>query len=265
MLTPVNTDQLPLRHLFGTPIHALSMTDVIGLAQQAIDERRRLLVGVVNAAKLVNMRKSDLLRESVLSADVVLADGMSVVWACRLLGRSLSGRVAGINLMHGLLGLADRHRHRVYCLGARQEVVETVVRRIGERYPNAEIAGFRNGYFTPEEEPAIVEAIKSARPDMLFVGISPPKKEQFLARWSDALEVPVCHGVGGSFDVMAGRTKRAPRFMQAIGMEWLYRLLQEPRRLAGRYFVTNTLFLLLLLGEVFLPAKAPTESLRPNR
>ena len=250
MLTPVSTEHLPVRRLFDTPIHALNMREVIDLARQCIAHRRRLLIGVVNAAKLVNMTKNSLLRESVLSSDIVLADGMSVVWACKLLRRPLAGRIAGINLMHELLGLGNQLGLRVYGLGATQEVAELVAKRIGQDYRGVQLVGYRNGYFSEADEPGIVAAIRDARPDILFVAMSPPKKEAFLARWIDELDVPVCHGVGGSFDVLAGKVKRAPRFMQRIGMEWLYRMLQEPRRLAYRYLVTNTLFCWMLLREL---------------
>jgi SAM-dependent methyltransferase len=114
------------------------------------------------------------------------------------------------------------------------------------------LAGRHHGYFPPEEEPAIARAIQAARPDILLVGMTSPRKERFLARWGSDLDIPVCHGVGGSFDVLAGKVRRAPRAWQRAGLEWLYRVLQEPRRLWRRYLVTNTLFCLLLLREFAL-------------
>ncbi len=236
--------------LFGVRIHAMRMGDVLSVVDDTIAQRGRLLIGVVNAAKLVNMRRSTLLRDSVLSSDLVLADGMAVVWAMRLLGRRLPERVAGIDLMLGMLALGRDRGYRVYCLGATDDVSRATVDRIERDYPGVVVVGRRDGYFDPEQEADIVRGIKESNADILLVAMSPPKKEQFLARWFDELGVPVCHGVGGAFDVMAGKTKRAPVLWQRMGMEWLYRIVQEPRRMWRRYLVTNTMFGWMLLGEM---------------
>lgn len=223
------------------------MSQVLTCAEQCIAERGSLHLGMVNAAKLVNMRSDQLLRDSVLASDMILADGMSVVWAARLLGQRLPERVAGVDLMFELLRVGGEKGFRFYCLGAKEEVVCEVVKRIGERYPGAVVAGYRNGYFQEDEEAGIIEAINASKADVLFVAMSPPKKEQFLARWAETLNVPVCHGVGGSFDVFAGKVKRAPELWQKLGMEWLYRVVQEPRRMWRRYLVTNTKFMWMVL------------------
>lgn len=241
----------PTRNLFGVPVGALTMNDVLSVADQAIATRSRLLIGVVNAAKIVNMRRDAALRDAVLAADLVLADGMAVVWAARLLRRRLPERVAGIDLFLRLLERADERGYRVYCLGAKPDVVKAVAQHIERTYPNAKLVGYRDGYFSPEEENEVAEEIAAANPDILFVAITSPKKEQLLARHSERMRVPVCHGVGGSFDVMAGKVKRAPRVWQRLGLEWLYRVKQEPRRLWRRYLVTNTLFGLMVCRELF--------------
>lgn len=228
--------------LFDVPIHAMRMEEVIALAEQRIDARQPLLIGVVNAAKMVNMRRDELLRRSVLDAHLILADGMAVVWACRMLGTPLPERVTGIDLMEHLLSLSHRRKFRVYCLGATQEVLDATVGRIGREYPNAIVAGSHHGYFGPDGEAAVAADIRQARPDILLVAMSSPKKEQFLARWADDLSIPICHGVGGAFDVFAGMVRRAPALWQRLGLEWLYRVLQEPGRLWKRYLVTNAVF-----------------------
>jgi N-acetylglucosaminyldiphosphoundecaprenol N-acetyl-beta-D-mannosaminyltransferase len=114
------------------------------------------------------------------------------------------------------------------------------------------VAGARHGYFSEGDEPAIARSIREADADYLFLGMTTPKKEQFIERWGDIIGVKVCHGVGGSLDVMAGKVKRAPEVWQTLGLEWLYRVAQEPRRLWKRYLVTNTLFLGLLIRELFV-------------
>jgi len=242
--------------IFGIPVDALTMEQTLAAAQEAIRERRCMQLGVVNAAKVVNMQRDARLRQAVLSSDLILADGMSVVWASRLLRRQLPERVAGIDLMMRLLDLANRHGYRVYCLGATDEVLGKVVDRIRKEYPDLPLAGYHNGYFKQHEEAAIVQDIVTSRPDILFVAMTSPKKEEFLARWSRELRVPVCHGVGGSFDVMAGKVQRAPASWQKVGMEWAYRLIQEPGRMWRRYLVTNALFTWMLWREWITPRQA---------
>ncbi len=242
-------ESLPTREILGVPVHALTMDQVVEICRQAALARRRLMIAVVNAAKLVKMRSDPGLRASVLGSDLILADGMSVVWASRLLGRGLPERVTGIGLFERLIEEAAREGHSVYFLGASQEVLDLVVLRTRERHPGLQIAGSRNGYFRDEEQEEVALEISRARPDFLFVGISTPKKEIFLDRWASRAEVTVCHGVGGSFDILAGKTARAPESWQRHGFEWLYRVLQEPRRMWKRYLVTNTTFILLVARE----------------
>jgi N-acetylglucosaminyldiphosphoundecaprenol N-acetyl-beta-D-mannosaminyltransferase len=239
------------------------MDDVLALCSAAVRSRRSMLIGVVNAAKIVKARRDELLRTSLLDCDVILADGQSVVWASRLLGRQLPERVTGIDLFERLLELTDRDHLRIYLLGARPEVLEIVQRRIRERFPAVVIAGSADGYFDMDEAAAVAADVRGSRADMLFLGMTTPKKEIFLARYGDELDVPVLHGVGGSFDVLAGVTKRAPLVWQRLGMEWLYRLLQEPRRLWRRYAVTNSVFIALTLKELLMPTPAYTNS--PDR
>jgi N-acetylglucosaminyldiphosphoundecaprenol N-acetyl-beta-D-mannosaminyltransferase len=248
------------RVLFGLPITACTMDDVVALGAGAVRSRRRMLVGVVNAAKIVKLRRDELLRNSLLDCDVILADGQSVVWASRLLGKQLPERVTGIDLFGRLLELADREGLRIYLLGARPEVLDIVQRRIRERFPAAVIAGAADGYFDLDDAAAVAADIRGSRADMLFLGMTTPKKEIFLARYGAELDVPVLHGVGGSFDILAGVTKRAPLAWQRLGMEWLYRLLQEPRRLWRRYAVTNNVFIALTLKELFMPKPAYAHS-----
>lgn len=243
--------RFPTVELFDIPIKAMTMTQVLDLVDQAITGRASLQIGVVNAAKIVNMYRNPVLGADVLSSDVIFADGASVVWASHILGKPLPERVAGIDLMMGMLERGRERGYRVYLFGATEEVNRKVAERINVDYSGVTVAGRRNGYFTATEEESIANDIASANPDILLVAITSPKKEQFLARWSDRINIPVCHGVGGSFDVYAGKVKRAPLSWQRYGMEWLYRLLQEPGRMWKRYLVTNSLFCWLVIRELF--------------
>jgi N-acetylglucosaminyldiphosphoundecaprenol N-acetyl-beta-D-mannosaminyltransferase len=239
-----------VRELFGVPIAAATMEEALDRVEAAIAVRRRLQIGVVNAAKIVNMRRDPFLRDDVLSSDVIFADGMAVVWASRLLGRPLPERVAGIDLMKSILARGAAQGWRVFCLGATEEVLTRAVARMEADHPGVRIVGRQHGYYGPAEEDEVAAAIAAARPDVLLVAMTSPRKEQFLARWSALIGAPVCHGVGGSFDVLAGKVERAPEAWQRLGLEWLYRVKQEPRRLWRRYLVTNTLFCGMVVGQL---------------
>jgi len=252
------------RCLFGLELDAVTLPEVVDLARTAVVTRRRLLVGVVNAAKVIRLRSDALLRESLLDCDVLLADGQSVVWASRLLGQPLPERVAGIDVFEALLATAHETGGSVFLLGARPEVLERLQRRLLDRWPGLRIAGSRDGYFPESASAEVAREIAASGADMLFLGITSPKKEIFLGRYGASLGVPVLHGVGGSFDVLAGVTRRAPLRWQRLGLEWAYRLLQEPRRLWRRYLTTNSAFLALLVRERLRPSPLFTSNLTPT-
>ena len=241
-----------IRHILNVPVHAMTMSQVVDLLDETIVNRQHLQIGVVNAAKVVNMDRDPKLREDVLSSDLILADGAAVVWASRILKQPLPERIAGIDLMYELFCKGNEKGYKIFCLGATEEVSAEIERRVHSDYPGVNLVGRHHGYFSPEEEEKIAEQIAAAQPDILFVAMTSPKKEHFLARWSSVMNVPITHGVGGSFDVMAGKVDRAPELWQKLGLEWLYRVKQEPRRLWKRYFVTNTLFVWMVFKAKFL-------------
>ena len=203
-----------------------------------------------NAAVLCMMKNDVALADACRAGDLVLADGMSVVWALQAAGEPVPERVAGVDLMQRLLEAGARRGLRVYFLGARREVVEKLARDCAERWPGLVVAGFRDGYFGPADHEAVVEQVRAARPDVLFVGMPTPFKETWCQKHRDRLDVPVIMGVGGSFDVLAGHVRRAPVALQRVGMEWSWRLLMEPRKMWRRYLQTNTAFALHAGREV---------------
>lgn len=232
--------------LFGVDVRPDTMPDALAAIEAVIREHRTTLHVALNAGKVSKMASDAGFLELMRAFDMVHADGTSIVWASRLLGRPLPERVAGVDLMLQLVALAAERGYRPYFLGAKQEVVETCVRRLIERHPALRPAGTHHGYWKeadPAEEGAVVDAIRNSGADLLFVAIPTPRKERFLVRHRDHLGVPFAMGVGGAFDVVAGLVKRAPRAWQNAGMEWAYRLIQEPRKMWKRYLVTNTHFL----------------------
>lgn len=238
--------------VLNTPIDNLSMSETVNCIAMAIEESRHLHHTVVNAGKIVSMQSDPQLRESVINADIINADGQGVVWASKLLGKPLKERVAGIDLMEELVRLASRNHYKVFFLGAKEDIVRSVVLHYSSLHSPDIIAGYRNGYFKKEEEQAIARQIADSGANILFVAISSPTKENFLYQNREVLrKVNFIMGVGGSFDVVSGLVKRAPHWMQRAGLEWLFRVYQEPNRMFKRYLVGNACFIGLVLKYKF--------------
>lgn len=231
------------------------MQETLALIDESIENRNQLHHVVVNAGKIVAMQTDLRLRKSVNDSDLINADGQSVVWASRLLGKPLKERVAGIDLMVNLVELAYEKKYKIFFFGAKEEVVKKVVEKYADQYSTEIIAGYRNGYFRKEEEQQIAEQISESGANILFVAISSPTKENFLYENKKLLnKINFVMGVGGSFDVVAGVVKRAPLWMQKAGLEWFYRFVQEPKRMWKRYLIGNAKFILLVLKEKFQKA-----------
>ncbi len=237
------------RDLFGLQVDALTMAQAVARCTDAIAGGERLSIGVLNAAKIVSMRRDPSLRDAVAGCDMVLADGQAVVWASRVLGAPLPERVAGIDLFMELLGQAARRGYGVYFLGARPEVLASMLAEVARRFPDLKVGGARDGYYQAGEESEVAADIRRSGAHILFVGMSSPRKEVFLDEWGTATGARVVHGVGGSFDILAGLTRRAPLWYQKHGLEWLYRAQQEPIRLGRRYLTTNLSFIALVARE----------------
>lgn len=237
-------------NLLGCPIDILTMAETIDLARDAMRSRIRLQHVALNVAKLVNARWDPVLSADVAESDLVGIDGMGIVWAARLVGLPVKERVSGVDLLNELLAVCAKEGYRPYFLGATREVLQQSVARVLDRYPTLQFAGMRDGYFSPEQEPEIVNGIRDSGADCLFIGMPTPRKERFLASHRDELNVPFIMGVGGSFDILSGQVQRAPVHIQTAGLEWLYRIYQEPRRMWWRYAKTNTVFAGILARAV---------------
>jgi N-acetylglucosaminyldiphosphoundecaprenol N-acetyl-beta-D-mannosaminyltransferase len=236
--------------ILGCPVDILSMEETLELARTAMQRKKTTLHVALNVAKLVNMRSDSVLASDVKNSDVVGIDGTGILWAARLLGLPAKERVAGIDLLQSLLAVSAQEGFRPFFLGATPEVVRRASIAITTRYPTIRFAGICDGYFNADQEKAIVAEIRESGADCLFIGMPTPRKERFLAAYRDQLGVPFIMGVGGSFDVLAGHVARAPLAMQKLGLEWLYRVYQEPRRMWWRYLKTNTIFAGMMLVAV---------------
>jgi N-acetylglucosaminyldiphosphoundecaprenol N-acetyl-beta-D-mannosaminyltransferase len=217
-----------------------------------------------NASHLCMMRRDPELARACRAGDLILADGMSVVWSLRASGVRVPERVTGVDLMARLLAAAGQHRLRVYFLGARREVVRVLVERTRAQNPGIEIAGFHDGYFGPDDHLRLVEEIRASGAHMLFVGMPTPFKETWCELHRGRLNVPLIIGVGGSFDVLAGFIKRAPGWVQSLGMEWFWRLLMEPRKLWKRYLTTNSEFIWFAGREIVFRRLGRSPAMQSN-
>jgi len=225
-----------------------TMSETVSFIENRIQKGHFLQHVVVNVAKIVNMQKDKVLADSVNACELINIDGMGVVIGARFLGHDVPERVAGVDLSHELLKMSARCDFPVFLLGATEDVVSKTAAKVKEKNPNLTISGFNDGYFW-EDEQAVVDKIKASGAKLLFVAITSPKKENFINKWQDKLGVDFVMGVGGTFDVVAGKVNRAPKWMQEYGLEWFYRVLQEPGRMWKRYLVTNSKFAWLLLKE----------------
>lgn len=245
---------LPWVDLFKVRLAAADMDETVEACRaMAAGDRPRQHV-VLNAAKVVKMADDPGLAAVVGACDLISADGSSIVLASRLARRPVPCRVAGIDLFLRLVEAAAQDGSPIFLLGAAPDVVAEVEEELCDRFSGLEVAGARDGFWNdddPEEISELLEQVRESGAKYLFLAIPSPRKEFWLSRHLQALGVPFVMGVGGSFDVVAGRTSRAPVFLQKIGQEWVWRLVQEPRRMWRRYLVGNSRFLILMIKEMF--------------
>jgi N-acetylglucosaminyldiphosphoundecaprenol N-acetyl-beta-D-mannosaminyltransferase len=250
---PLLTDYSAPRSSFsivaGIPVANLSEDEAVEVIDNLVAEGGAHYGAVVNAAKLVAADRDEKLKRVLLDADLITADGMSVVWASRLLGHGLKERVTGIELFQRLVERAASARLSVFFLGAREESVRGVVELFASKYPALRIAGYHNGYFADSEWRSVCEKIRLSGAQLLFVAMGSPKQEHWIASNVALTGARFALGVGGSFDHLSGLARRAPRWMQQSGLEWLHRLALEPRRLWRRYLIGNSAFIWLVFRD----------------
>lgn len=238
-------------NLFGCDVAAVTLKETIEEIDRRIQNKITTQHVVINAGKVVLMNQNPKLVSIIKKCPIINADGQSIVWASKFLGKSVPERVAGIDLMEQLIKLSSKKGYKIYFFGAKEEVVTEVVNKYKDKYSDLQVAGYRNGYFTDKDMPEIIEDMKNSNADILLVAFSSPNKEYWLDENIDKINIPFCMGVGGSFDVVAGKTKRAPVWMQNLGLEWFYRFLQEPKRMWKRYLIGNSKFAYLTIKEKF--------------
>lgn len=233
--------------ILGVPVHPLTMNESVAVLEEKLQKKEQAFVVTANA-EIIMMCQQDKEYNNIVSeqADLVLPDGAGAVWAGRYLGNEVPERVAGFDLYNQLLKLSADKGYKAYFFGGAPGVAEAAKNKAEELYPGVQIVGCRNGYFTEAEEENIIKEINDAAPDMLFVALGAPKQEKWLVKYRNQLKPRVLMGIGGSFDVLAGKMERAPKWMQEASLEWAFRLYKQPSRfmrmLALPKFVLKVIF-----------------------
>lgn len=226
----------------GVNIDPLTLSQTVNLVRTYIIDKIPLHLIGVNADKINICHKDVEMLRLVNSCGLINADGASVVLGSKIMGLSIPERVAGIDLMQSLIAMCAQENYSVYFLGAKQDVVTKTVKEFQKRFPTLRIAGSHDGYFEKKEWSGIASLLIKEKPDIVFIGITSPTKE-YLAEFLQGQGVDsVLMGVGGSFDVFSGKIKRAPLWMQKSNLEWLFRVMMEPKRLFKRYLFGNVTF-----------------------
>ncbi|EOL42985.1 WecB/TagA/CpsF family glycosyltransferase [Enterococcus phoeniculicola] len=237
--------------LFGISFDALTMKETVALVNEKLKNKEPTHVLGINADKVNELSHKGQFNQIIRRANIINADGASIILASKILRKPLPERIAGIDLMQELLLLAEKKNYRVYFLGAKQTIVTTMNTCLKAKYPVLNVAGYRNGYFKKENWDEVANELKLCEPDIVFIGITSPLKEQLIDYFLEQNINSVYMGVGGSFDVLSGAIKRAPIWMQKYQLEWLYRVYQEPKRLFRRYLFGNSKFIVHVLQELF--------------
>lgn len=217
-------------HLLGVDIDALSMADTVERVAGFMRDGRPRRIITLNPEFLYKSQSDIALRELVKRADLVTPDGVGIVWACRVAGNPVPERVTGIDLLLRLVERAAAAGWRVYLLGAAPGVAEEAAAKLCRQFPGLLVAGTHHGYFSEQESAGVARAVREVRAHLLFAALGAPKQEQWIDRHLEETGALVAMGVGGSFDVIAGKVKRAPAWLRRLHLEWLGRLVKEPSR-----------------------------------
>ncbi|ASA26528.1 glycosyltransferase [Paenibacillus donghaensis] len=206
------------------------MAATVAYLTDAVENRMPHQVITANPIMIMAALDNPSYMDIMKSAELVVPDGTGVVWAAEYCKEPVTERVAGFDLLHELLRVGESYHWKVYLLGSTPEVIQETSARLQMQYPGIVIAGYRDGFFGPDSDEEVIDGIKETAPDLLFVARGADSQEPWIAKYKSRLNIPVMMGVGGSFDVISGKTRRAPKAFQKVRMEWLYRLLKEPTR-----------------------------------
>ncbi|MDR0268735.1 WecB/TagA/CpsF family glycosyltransferase [Paenibacillus sp.] len=227
-------EQVPTVSIYGLQVCRWGMEDTVKYLTHIVnsEERRPFQVITANPIMVMKALEEPEYMQVMKNAELLVPDGTGVVWAASRTQAPVQERVAGFDLLHELMRVGEDYHWKVYLLGTTPEVIQATAERLTLDYPGVEISGFRDGYFKSDQDEEVIAEIRKAAPDLLFVARGAETQEPWIARYKEQLGVPLMMGVGGSFDIISGKSKRAPKLFQKLRAEWLYRLLKEPTRAA---------------------------------
>jgi N-acetylglucosaminyldiphosphoundecaprenol N-acetyl-beta-D-mannosaminyltransferase len=249
-------------NVLGVGISVLNLRTAVDAIADAVRARRKGCICVTGVHGVMEARNDPAFRKILNEAFLCTPDGMPMVWMGRLRGHREMSRVYGPDLMLEVCAWSEKNPCRHFFYGGVPGVAEMLAEKLKAKFPKLEVVGTYTPPFrplNPEEEKELQEMVRSAKPDILWVGLSTPKQEKFMAEFLPKLDATLMIGVGAAFDFHSGRVRQAPRWMQRSGLEWFYRLCSEPRRLAKRYFKNNPLFALKITGQLCGLKKYPLE------
>lgn len=242
-------------NILGTEVSRYNLSETMELMSEAIQNREKLRIAVTPVNCILWARKNPKLRNIYNSAQIVTADGVPVVWASKLLKKPIRGRVTGLDLLPEFAEVAAQKNYSFFFLGAAEGVGDSLAAELQEKHPGLRIAGTYSPpfavRFSEDENRKMIEKVNRSKTDVLWVSLTAPKQDYWIANHFDKLNVSVAIGVGAAFDVVSGKIKRSPVWMQKWGLEWLYRLIREPRRLSRRYLLEAPVFLPLIMKQAF--------------
>jgi N-acetylglucosaminyldiphosphoundecaprenol N-acetyl-beta-D-mannosaminyltransferase len=254
-------------NILGVGISPVNLADAVAMLEGWRKTGRRDYVCCVSVHGLVTSQRDPAIRSALNGAGLATKDGMPLVWWCRRAFASDQRRVCGSELLEAMCAMGVTEGHRHYFYGGSQQVIDQLVERLSDRFPGLVIAGHKSPPYralTQEEDDADVIAINAARPDFVWVGLGMPKQEKWMAQHVGRIHAAALLGVGAAFDFHAGSKPRAPKWMQGVGLEWLFRLASEPRRLAHRYLIDNSLFIAHSFRQLTGLAKYPLDRETPS-
>lgn len=240
---------MPTGTVLGVPVSLLGMNETLSVIEALIEGEEPNLIATADASGIV-MAQDDLeLADVYARATLVTPDGNGVVWALNRKGHSVKERVSGVDLVDRLCALSSEKGHRIFILGSEPGVAELAAERLRLRHPGCNIVGTRHGFFPPTDDDLVAEEVAAFRPDILFVAMGIPRQEKFILRTMPEIRAKVAIGVGGSFDVFSGRVRRAPRWVQALKLEWLWRTLLNPKKMSKAKLLPRFAWMVLRSGK----------------
>ncbi len=242
---PASTQSHPRIEILGLPIDQVTMKETLAQIEQFIASDRCNLIITADASGLVQAQTDPYFQQLFAKAALITPDSAGVLWAAKRFGTPLKERVSGVDIVQEVCRISADKGYRIYFLGAAPGVAELAAEKLRLRFPGCNIVGARHGYFPPESDSVVAQEVAETKPDVLFVAMGIPRQEKFIEATSEIIGAKVAMGVGGSFDVFSGKVRRAPKLFQRMRMEWLWRLLQNPKKI-GKVMLLPRFVMLVL-------------------